>query len=291
MGRDSRSGGSARKPRRGWARRAQLAGLARQGAARRRRNAVTRAKGGAQGARCVRGWRRRGGVVAGGVVGREIVDTDDALGWLEGRPDITSLRAAVCDLNGILRGKRVPVVQVPKVLEGAMRMPYSITCLDIWGEDVKGNPLVFQQGDIDGRCEPTGRGFLPVNWLGSPTALLPLWMLNEDGHAVSRRPAAGAGGGLRAVCGAGADAGGGDRARVLPGGHDRRGADAAAVAGDAQVPRRGRGARRSTTSTISRRSSPTSTRRATRTGCRWTAPSRRTAAGSSRSTCCTSRIR
>ena len=103
------------------------------------------------------------------------------MGWLEGRPDITSLRAAVCDLNGILRGKRVPVVQMPKVLEGAMRMPYSITCLDIWGEDVKGNPLVFQQGDIDGRCEPTGRGFLPVNWLGSPTALLPLWMLNEDG--------------------------------------------------------------------------------------------------------------
>ncbi|HET9070181.1 MAG TPA: glutamine synthetase, partial [Amaricoccus sp.] len=107
--------------------------------------------------------------------------SDDALGWLEGRPEITSLRAAVCDLNGILRGKRVPVVQAEKVLGGAMRMPYSITCLDIWGEDVKGNPLVFQQGDIDGRCEPTGRGFLPMNWLGSPTALLPLWMLNEDG--------------------------------------------------------------------------------------------------------------
>ena len=109
------------------------------------------------------------------------MNPDDALGWLEGRPDISSLRAAVCDLNGILRGKRVPVAQAGKVLEGAMRMPYSITCLDIWGEDVKGNPLVFQQGDIDGRCEPTGRGFLPVNWLGSPTALLPLWMLDEDG--------------------------------------------------------------------------------------------------------------
>lgn len=63
-----------------------------------------------------------------------------------------------------------------------MRMPYSITCLDIWGEDVKGNPLVFQQGDVDGRCEPTGRGFLPMNWLGSPTALLPLWMLDEEGQ-------------------------------------------------------------------------------------------------------------
>ena len=109
------------------------------------------------------------------------MDTPTALGWLESRPEITSLRAAVCDLNGILRGKRVPVAQAGKVLEGSMRMPYSIACLDIWGEDVAGNPLVFQQGDVDGRCEPTGRGFLPVNWLGSPTALLPLWMLGEDG--------------------------------------------------------------------------------------------------------------
>ena len=170
------------------------------------------------------------------------MERDDALGWLEGRPDITSLRAAVCDLNGILRGKRVPVVQMPKVLEGAMRMPYSITCLDIWGEDVKGNPLVFQQGDIDGRCEPTGRGFLPVNWLGSPDGAPAALDAERGRDALSRRPAAGAGGGLRAVRGAGADAGGGDRARVLPRRHHGRGADAAAVAGDAQVPRRRRGA-------------------------------------------------
>jgi len=108
------------------------------------------------------------------------LDTAEALAWLQGRPDITSLRAAVCDLNGILRGKRVPVAQAHKVLEGQMRMPYSITCLDIWGEDVAGNPLVFEKGDVDGHCEPTGRGFLPMSWLGSPTALLPLWMLKED---------------------------------------------------------------------------------------------------------------
>jgi glutamine synthetase len=109
------------------------------------------------------------------------VNLETPLGWLESRPDITSVRAAVCDLNGILRGKRVPVAQTHKVLDGQMRMPYSICCLDIWGEDVAGNPLVFKYGDVDGRCAPTGRGFLPMNWLGSPTALLPLWMIEEDG--------------------------------------------------------------------------------------------------------------
>ena len=33
----------------------------------------------------------------------------DVLNWLESRSDIQSLRAAVCDLNGIMRGKRIPL--------------------------------------------------------------------------------------------------------------------------------------------------------------------------------------
>jgi len=37
----------------------------------------------------------------------------DVLNWLESRKDIQSLRAAVCDLNGIMRGKRIPVEQAP----------------------------------------------------------------------------------------------------------------------------------------------------------------------------------
>jgi glutamine synthetase len=109
------------------------------------------------------------------------LDVATALAWLDSRPDITSLRAAVCDLNGILRGKRVPVAQAKKVLEGQMRMPYSIAFLDIWGEDVKDNPLVWKAGDVDGRCAPTGRGFLPMDWLGTPSALMPLVLVEEDG--------------------------------------------------------------------------------------------------------------
>ncbi len=105
----------------------------------------------------------------------------DPLGWLGARPEISSLRAAVCDLNGVLRGKRVPVAQAAKILGGELRMPLSVTCPDIWGADVEGNPLVFAEGDADGICMPTGRGILPVDWLGSPTAFLPLWMETEAG--------------------------------------------------------------------------------------------------------------
>jgi hypothetical protein len=117
-----------------------------------------------------------------------ILDTAAALAWLEARPEITSLRAAVCDLNGILRGKRVPRTQAEKVLEGSMRMPYSIACLDIWGEDVADNPLVWKQGDVDGRCAPTGRGFLPMDWLGTPSALVPLWLIEDAGAPYAGDP-------------------------------------------------------------------------------------------------------
>ncbi|TIX12678.1 MAG: glutamine synthetase, partial [Mesorhizobium sp.] len=105
----------------------------------------------------------------------------DVLNWLESREDIQSLRAAVCDLNGIMRGKRIPVEQARKALEGKLRMPYSLIGLDIWGEDIEGNAQVFSTGDADGLCQWTGRGILPVNWTAHPTALLPLWLADENG--------------------------------------------------------------------------------------------------------------
>ncbi|WP_149804151.1 glutamine synthetase family protein [Mesorhizobium sp. NFR06] len=105
----------------------------------------------------------------------------DVLNWLESRKDIQSLRAAVCDLNGIMRGKRIPVEQARKALEGKLRMPYSAIGLDIWGEDIEGNAQVFSTGDADGLCHWTGRGILPVNWTAHPTALLPVWLADDSG--------------------------------------------------------------------------------------------------------------
>jgi len=106
---------------------------------------------------------------------------DGVLDWLSSRPDIQSLRAAVCDLNGIMRGKRIPVEQARKALEGKLRMPYSISGVDVWGEDIEGNKQVFSTGDADGICHWTGRGILPMDWTAYPTALIPLWLSDEKG--------------------------------------------------------------------------------------------------------------
>ena len=106
----------------------------------------------------------------------------EILNWLENRPDIESLRAAICDLNGTWRGKGIPVSQAKKALEGGLRMPLSVVGVDIWGEDVVNSEFVFASGDADGICEWTGRDILPVNWLAKPTALIPLWLREEGGN-------------------------------------------------------------------------------------------------------------
>lgn len=109
------------------------------------------------------------------------MNTQEALVWLNEHPEVGSIRAAVCDLNGIWRGKRVPTAQAEKILTAGTRMPLSSTSLDIWGADIEENPLVFQEGDADGECRPTGRGLLPSSWVKRPTAMIPLWMFREDG--------------------------------------------------------------------------------------------------------------
>lgn len=101
--------------------------------------------------------------------------------WLADRPDIQSIFACVCDLNGTLRGKRVPVDQAEKVVEGGMRMPLSVVGLDVWGEDIENSKLVFETGDSDGLCDFTGRDLLPITWLDRPTAMAMLWMRQENG--------------------------------------------------------------------------------------------------------------
>ena len=108
-------------------------------------------------------------------------DVANVLDWLS-RHDIQSVRAAVCDLNGVMRGKRIPVEQARKALEGKLRMPYSAIGLDIWGEDIQNNPQVFSTGDADGLCHWTGRDILPVEWTAHPTALLPLWLADDAGE-------------------------------------------------------------------------------------------------------------
>lgn len=108
--------------------------------------------------------------------------------WLSERSEIENIYACVCDLNGTLRGKRLPVSEVGRIIDGGLRMPLSILSTDIWGEDVTDSELVFETGDADGLCDFTGRGLIPVSWTSRPAAIAQLWMRQDDGTPFSGDP-------------------------------------------------------------------------------------------------------
>lgn len=105
-----------------------------------------------------------------------------------------SLRTACADLNGQMRGKRLPARDAAKLEYSGQRMPLSALSLDIWGRDVDDSPLVFASGDADGQLRCTERGPVLMPWLPSPATLVPMWMYTEDGapfdgdprHALAR---------------------------------------------------------------------------------------------------------
>jgi glutamine synthetase len=110
------------------------------------------------------------------------------MSWIDDRPEVRNVRCGAADLNGQARGKRVPRKFAAKLEEEGTRFPFSILNLDIWGEDVEDSPLVFEAGDPDGVLMPTERGYVPMPWLNSPAALLPMWMFHEDGTPFAGDP-------------------------------------------------------------------------------------------------------
>ena len=110
------------------------------------------------------------------------------MSWLDQHPEVRNIRCGAIDLNGQARGKRVPVRYARKIEEDGTRFPLSVLNLDIWGEDVEDSPLVFEIGDPDGVLRPTERGYVPMPWLRTPSALLPMWMYQEDGKPYDGDP-------------------------------------------------------------------------------------------------------
>ena len=91
------------------------------------------------------------------------------------------IRAAMCDLNGVWRGKLMPAGQLDKVLGGGLRLPLSTPAIDIFGEDVANSPIVYDTGDVDGICLPTARGPLPEPWQRGEAQFIQVTMEDEQG--------------------------------------------------------------------------------------------------------------
>lgn len=99
-----------------------------------------------------------------------------------------SMRAVVCDINGIFRAKRVPARLARKAIEGKLKMPLSILFVDVWGNDVMASGHVLDSGDRDGVLRPTERGPLDLEWLDRPSSLLLCSMYTDRGEPFPADP-------------------------------------------------------------------------------------------------------
>ncbi len=112
----------------------------------------------------------------------------EAKKFLETNPEVKFVDAFLADLNGVLRGKRLPAKQALNVFDNGLRLPRSLIGVDVWGYDVMDNGLVLETGDVDGLCFPGGAGLSPCSWSGGDAAQIMLMMGDEDGGPFSADP-------------------------------------------------------------------------------------------------------
>ncbi len=100
--------------------------------------------------------------------------------FLAKHPETERLELLFVDLNGVLRGKWLPVSSLYKLAEGAFRMPRSVCFVDIWSDDVTELGLGLKVGDPDGICLPIIETLAPIPWANVPSAQMLLSMLDQD---------------------------------------------------------------------------------------------------------------
>mgnify|MGYP001158691210 FL=1 len=101
--------------------------------------------------------------------------------FFKSNSEIQNINIVLTDLNGIFRGKKIPISQIDKIEKGNFRMPFSVLNLDIWGNDIEKSRWVFDTGDADGKCFWTKRKPLILNMSNIKNAIIPVAMHHEDG--------------------------------------------------------------------------------------------------------------
>ncbi|MEM8555614.1 MAG: glutamine synthetase family protein [Pseudomonadota bacterium] len=92
------------------------------------------------------------------------------------------------DLNGILRGKWVPMDQWEKIGAGKLRLPFSTIAVSIRGHEVPGSGTGIVVGDPDARLVPVPGTILPVPWADRPTAQVLVEMEEDPGVPTNISP-------------------------------------------------------------------------------------------------------
>ena len=107
---------------------------------------------------------------------------DEARTFLDDHPEIDSIDLLIGDLNGVLRGKRIPRANLEKAFRDGVNLPASVFALDILGNTIEATGLGLASGDGDRVCRPVPGTLMPSPWLrdGRQAQLL-MTMTEPDG--------------------------------------------------------------------------------------------------------------
>ncbi len=103
-------------------------------------------------------------------------------------PEIEAAEVFAVDLNGICRGKLVPIGKLGALGEGRVRMPVSALALDVFGSDVPETRLAIERGDPDGPLRPVPDTLTPMLWAARPTAQVICSLSDTDGGPCAYDP-------------------------------------------------------------------------------------------------------
>ncbi len=104
--------------------------------------------------------------------------------------NIDHIQAGIFDINGIMRGKRLPVTSYQKLIDNGIQLPFSAQNIDIFGGDIENSKFVFKTGDKDGSAIWQGAPLVVLNHLPKPILLMPLSFTMDNGKLFEGCPRA-----------------------------------------------------------------------------------------------------
>ncbi|MFY0990867.1 glutamine synthetase family protein [Halomonas sp. C05BenzN] len=90
---------------------------------------------------------------------------DEARHFLDRHPEIDSIDLLISDLNGVMRGKRIPRDRLEKACRDGVNLPASVFALDINGNTIEETGLGLASGDGDRVCRTIPGTLAPSPWL------------------------------------------------------------------------------------------------------------------------------
>jgi len=93
-------------------------------------------------------------------------------------PAIEFVDAAIADISGALRGKRISVTDAPKLFDAGMQIPLSLHLMDVRGEMMNPGGRGYSDGDPDGTAWPIAGTVMEV-WGSAPPRAQMLMRLSD----------------------------------------------------------------------------------------------------------------